>query len=351
MLLVLLLLQVQSSTYRLPWEEGKSFSCTQSFNGTTSHSGNMKFALDFGMAEGTKICAARGGRVVEVKEDESKGGMGDEFRGKGRENKVRIDHGDGTTGLYLHLKKDGALVDVGDVVMQGDVIGLAGMTGHATGPHLHFQVCKGSGWESIAVAFDDIETDGGVPGSGKSYTSRNTPGIPAAVKDELLSLLRHAKLAAQAECWGLAHARYRRVAETKLKVKWQAIDDAKAALATIEAKGAAAADAVDSLLADDRFDDAVLAFTLQRRSFRDTPAAKRFDALHGTLQKHDAWYGALAKTKEPAKAQESCYAALKAELEARLPAALKSYAEAARFDSLYGRFASARAKALEPAAK
>ena len=345
LLLLLLALQAKpSSTYRLPWEEGKSFKCTQGFNGALSHNGNSKYAIDFSLPEGTKVCAARGGKVTEVKEDESKGGMGDEFKGKGRENKIRIDHGDGTTGLYLHLKKDGALVDVGDTVMQGDIIGLSGGTGYASGPHLHFQVNKGSGWETIAIAFDDIETDAGVPIEEKSYTSKNTPGIPAAQKDELLALMRQAKSAAQVECWGLALPRYKKVAEAKLKAKWDVLDQARAAAEAIEKKGAERADDVEKLQTD-KFDDAVMLFTLQRRSYRDTPSAKRFDSLYGTLQKRDEWYAALAKTKEIAKAQESCYAALKADFEGKPP--LKTYQEAAKSDSIYGKFAAARAKELE----
>ncbi len=348
LLFVLLLQSKPSSTYRLPWEETKSFKCTQGFNGALSHNGNSKYAVDFSMHEGTKVCAARGGKVTEVKEDESKGGMGDEFKGKGRENKIRIDHGDGTTSLYLHLKKDGALVEVGDTVMQGDIIGLSGATGYASGAHLHFQVNKGSGWESIEIAFDDIETDGGVPIDGKSYTSRNVPGIPAAQKDELIALMRQAKLAATAEYWGIALPRYKKVAETKLKVKWEVLDQARAAMESIEKKGAERADEVEKLLAD-RYDDAVMLFTLQRRSYRDTPAAKRFDSLYGTLQKRDEWYAALAKTKEIAKAQESCYAALKADFDGKPP--LKTYLDVAKSDSIYGKVAAARAKELEADSK
>jgi murein DD-endopeptidase MepM/ murein hydrolase activator NlpD len=55
-------------------------------------------------------------------------------------NHVIIEHGDGTYGNYWHLKHNGALVNVGDTVKQGQVIGLAGKTGYAAFPHLHFEV-------------------------------------------------------------------------------------------------------------------------------------------------------------------------------------------------------------------
>jgi murein DD-endopeptidase MepM/ murein hydrolase activator NlpD len=38
--------------------------------------------------------------------------------------------------MYLHLSE--ILVDVGDFVERGQVVGLAGATGRVTGPHLHW---------------------------------------------------------------------------------------------------------------------------------------------------------------------------------------------------------------------
>lgn len=53
-------------------------------------------------------------------------------------NHVIIDHGNGLQTKYLHCSK--TLVQQGDFVMQGEVIGLVGSTGVSTGPHLHFGV-------------------------------------------------------------------------------------------------------------------------------------------------------------------------------------------------------------------
>ena len=58
-------------------------------------------------------------------------------RTPGEENFVFIQHSDGTVMHYMHLTQDGALVEVGDVVAQGDPIGLSGDTGGSIGPHLH----------------------------------------------------------------------------------------------------------------------------------------------------------------------------------------------------------------------
>jgi len=53
-------------------------------------------------------------------------------------NSVYIDHGNGVISMYFHLSKP--IVKVGDTVERGQALGLSGMSGRATGPHLHFSV-------------------------------------------------------------------------------------------------------------------------------------------------------------------------------------------------------------------
>lgn len=128
---------VYSFAYSLPYEKGKSFLLIQAYQSKLfSHKG--EFALDFKMKRGTKICAARSGVVVEVKEDSKKGGVNLKYLAEG--NHVIIKHDDGSYGNYWHLKYNGALVNVGDTVHQGQLIGLAGKTGYAAFSHLHFEV-------------------------------------------------------------------------------------------------------------------------------------------------------------------------------------------------------------------
>ncbi len=55
-------------------------------------------------------------------------------------NFVRVDHGNGFTAVYAHLRYPSVSVDPGDKVRQGQVLGFMGNTGHSTGIHLHFEI-------------------------------------------------------------------------------------------------------------------------------------------------------------------------------------------------------------------
>jgi len=128
-----------SYVYDLPFEDGKAYWMVQGYFTRFSH--KERVALDFKMKRGTKICAARDGVVVRVKEDGEHGGLNKKYRADG--NNIVIQHEDGTRAGYWHLQKNGALVNVGDSVKKGQVIALSGKTGYAAFPHLHFLV-----WDS-----------------------------------------------------------------------------------------------------------------------------------------------------------------------------------------------------------
>lgn len=82
--------------------------------------------LDIGAAANAPVHAPAQGRVIVVGFDPKLG------------NLVKLDHGFGIQTLYGHLAK--ALVKEGQRVKRGDVVGLVGSTGLATGPHLHYMV-------------------------------------------------------------------------------------------------------------------------------------------------------------------------------------------------------------------
>ena len=57
---------------------------------------------------------------------------------KGNGRYILVDHGNGFSTKYAHLKK--SLVQKGDSVERGQVIALVGSTGRSTGPHVHYEI-------------------------------------------------------------------------------------------------------------------------------------------------------------------------------------------------------------------
>ncbi|WP_221936910.1 M23 family metallopeptidase [Mycolicibacterium sp. 018/SC-01/001] len=99
---------------------------------TRGFGGDGHNGIDYAVPNGTPVYAADSGTVT--------------FEGFGQNNSwmraeagicVLIRHGDKFTG-YAHLSR--TVVDSGQQVTKGQIIGYSGATGMATGPHLHFEV-------------------------------------------------------------------------------------------------------------------------------------------------------------------------------------------------------------------
>jgi murein DD-endopeptidase MepM/ murein hydrolase activator NlpD len=158
--------------YSLPYAAGETYMVTQGFDSKFSHTGEQKYSIDWGMPEGTPVYAARGGIVAGVKDDSTKGGNDRIFAPYA--NFIIIKHSDGTFGEYLHLKKHGAKVSVGQMVEPGDLIGLSGNTGWSGAPHLHFWVFKaknGRERESFPIRFKTIKENSVILQEGNYYTA------------------------------------------------------------------------------------------------------------------------------------------------------------------------------------
>lgn len=144
--------------YQLPYAPGRRYVVTQAYNGTYSHKGSNKYAIDWKMPEGTVIYAVRGGVVVKLRQDSNLGGPSMDF--DKHNNYVLIRHDDGTLAHYCHLRHNGVLVNLGQRVAAGQPIARSGNTGFSSGPHLHlciFRTVDGRERESIPVRFYTAE--------------------------------------------------------------------------------------------------------------------------------------------------------------------------------------------------
>jgi murein DD-endopeptidase MepM/ murein hydrolase activator NlpD len=140
-----------SFVYSLPFAVGDKHRLVQGYFSRFTH--RNRAALDFKMKKGTAIYAARAGVVTRVKEDGDKGGLDREYRQYG--NNIIINHHDNTRAGYWHLQHNGVLVNIGDTVQQGQLIGYSGNTGYTAFPHLHFIVWRSEtgNWRQIGTRF------------------------------------------------------------------------------------------------------------------------------------------------------------------------------------------------------
>ena len=127
--------------------------------------------------------AARGGTVIGQRSSVADGRCPQRATGSRPDcwrqvNYVLIDHGDGTSGLYLHLRRGSTFVGRGDVVSIGTPLGVAGQSGWTSEIGLQFQVQEtpdradvgAPGWfltRSVPVSFAD-----------PSVTEQRRNGVP-----------------------------------------------------------------------------------------------------------------------------------------------------------------------------
>lgn len=137
----------------LPFPAGKTYRIIQAHNGSFSHNRDFsRYALDFDLAMGDTVCAARDGIVIGVIKDYVSGGPYEELRDYA--NFISLYHEEGIITQYIHLDQDGSFVELGDTVKAGEPIGLAGLTGFTSVPHLHFNVLRPTEEGVISVPVD-----------------------------------------------------------------------------------------------------------------------------------------------------------------------------------------------------
>jgi len=164
------------ATYLLPAPEGTALVVAQGNRHPTGRTNDERYAFDFVAAENPErfaVLAARGGTVIGSRAGVRGGRCTDPVDGRRPDcwrdvNYVVIDHGDGTSGLYLHLKRGKPMVRRGEVVSMGQRIGTAGTSGWTHEVGLQFQLQDTPVWSdrgtrgwfqtaSLPVAFADAD--------------------------------------------------------------------------------------------------------------------------------------------------------------------------------------------------
>lgn len=168
--------QALASGFRLPFKCGFATTVTQGNNSAFSHNGVSAYGFDFGVVLNTPLVATKAGRVTFARNDIKPGNPC--YSGGGPAcastlNYVTVDHGDNTSTVYAHMNS--VSVTVGQMVTQGQLLGLSGGTGYSTGPHTHLQRQQNCGifyCQSIPMSFDDVGGNG-VPVAGQAVKSQN----------------------------------------------------------------------------------------------------------------------------------------------------------------------------------
>jgi murein DD-endopeptidase MepM/ murein hydrolase activator NlpD len=120
--------------------------------------------VDFAAPKGTRVLATADGQVMSMG---MRGGYG---------NAVEIRHGGSITTLYGHLSAFAHGIHPGARVRQGEAIGYVGMTGYATGPHLHYEFkIAGTHQDPLRVALPKADP------------------VPARLKAQFLEVASHAR--------------------------------------------------------------------------------------------------------------------------------------------------------------
>ena len=112
---------VESNRYTAFFGDRRVYAYTNGKSSTSLHYGN-----DYGVPEGTEVKACGDGKVVLVADRVSTGWS------------VVIEHLPGLYSLYYHMSSTN--LKEGQMISSGELVGLSGSTGLATGPHLHWEV-------------------------------------------------------------------------------------------------------------------------------------------------------------------------------------------------------------------
>lgn len=146
----------------------------QRVDGSMIHSGDGTRNEDY-YCFGKRLNAPGDGKIVAVVD-----GVYDNVPGQKNEdqvwgNYIIIDHLNGEFSCMVHFKKNSILVAVGDIVVRGQEVGLAGNSGNSTGPHLHYHLQTTASRETgvgLPIQFLDYYANGIYIERGEPVTSQ-----------------------------------------------------------------------------------------------------------------------------------------------------------------------------------
>jgi murein DD-endopeptidase MepM/ murein hydrolase activator NlpD len=150
------------SYYHMPfvrgetWTQGQGNLSDPGCTGQNCRTHGNGYAYDMVNGCGTKILAARAGRVTFVRESAQSqtgkwccsgqpvcAGCAQSCCSQGAScpgNEIWLQHQDASFGRYVHMPKNGIIPEEGDVIRRGQELGTVGITGNTSSPHLHFGI-------------------------------------------------------------------------------------------------------------------------------------------------------------------------------------------------------------------
>ncbi|MCX7703011.1 MAG: peptidoglycan DD-metalloendopeptidase family protein [Planctomycetota bacterium] len=305
----------QEVVYYLPLEYGATSVMNRGNNDAPTHAEVWnRFAFDFEIPEGTPVVASADGTVVMVKED-TKGPTG---RWEDN-NVVVIRHADNNVSEYAHLKQNGAVVEVNQKVMRGDLIGYSGNTGNSEGAHLHFCLRQGDypTGESVPCKFADVEQNNGVPRKGDRVTSKNFPIRYESEYFLIKTFIRFYKLSRELGCLEASLSGWESFQKVKIDMPLTVLKDViRERDEVVEEYKRAASEALNALKKareEKEIETAVRLAVLGERDFSKAEEKSEFSKILGELKKEVGYKEAFSALEKELKYRSAVANAIKEE--------------------------------------
>jgi len=136
--------KISKNFYRFPYEDGAAVDATNDYVSHGSSPSGVTGPMDVHGQDADKvIVAAAAGRVTRVRDGNNDCGCDAAYGPCG--NSIRIEHANGERSVYVHIKKNSAMVDTGDCVIEGQPLAVEGDVGFTcgSGREANVDICLG----------------------------------------------------------------------------------------------------------------------------------------------------------------------------------------------------------------